>query len=71
MESGSSGNNRGIRIYVEDISLNGTYINNKAVGRRKRVVLKHNDKIQLCKREQATHYDPDYARKIQCLFVKI
>ncbi|KAI8886210.1 Pkinase-domain-containing protein [Backusella circina FSU 941] len=32
MESGSSGNNRGIRIYVEDISLNGTFVNNKAVG---------------------------------------
>lgn len=33
--------------YLEDLSLNGTFVNNKKVGKKQRVVLQNNDQISL------------------------
>ncbi|KAI9248439.1 kinase-like domain-containing protein [Helicostylum pulchrum] len=50
METGSNAVAKGIRIYLEDKSFNGTFVNGKAVGKNKRVLLRGGDNIQLFRR---------------------
>ncbi|KAI9483947.1 MAG: kinase-like domain-containing protein [Benjaminiella poitrasii] len=49
MENGEKGGAKGIRIYLEDLSFNGTFVNGEIVGFKNRVLLKHGDEIQLFK----------------------
>ncbi|GAA5804964.1 hypothetical protein HPULCUR_010474 [Helicostylum pulchrum] len=50
METGSNAVAKGIRIYLEDKSFNGTFVNGKVVGKNKRVLLRGGDNIQLFRR---------------------
>lgn len=34
-------------VLIEDLSSNGTYLNRKLIGKKKKSVLKHNDEIGL------------------------
>ncbi|KAI8370743.1 kinase-like domain-containing protein [Choanephora cucurbitarum] len=47
METGATEKAKGIRIFLEDKSLNGTSVNDMEVGNGKRLLLKHNDELQL------------------------
>lgn len=60
METGSNGRAKGIRIYLEDKSFNGTFVNGKKVGHGNRVLLKGGDEIQLYKRPSHQKNDPRY-----------
>ncbi|KAI9358697.1 kinase-like domain-containing protein [Pilaira anomala] len=50
METGSNGVAKGIRIYLEDQSINGTFVNGNKIGKNNRVLLKGGDVIQLFRR---------------------
>ncbi|KAI7906368.1 kinase-like domain-containing protein [Cokeromyces recurvatus] len=50
METGANGRAKGIRIFLEDLSFNGTFVNGELVGVKKRVLLRNGDEIQLYKR---------------------
>ncbi|KAI9279857.1 kinase-like domain-containing protein [Sporodiniella umbellata] len=47
METGDNGASKGIRIFLQDISLNGTFVNNELVGTDQRRLLRSGDLIQL------------------------
>ncbi|KAI8886771.1 Pkinase-domain-containing protein [Backusella circina FSU 941] len=47
METGSQGSNRGIRIYLRDMSFNGTYVNNVKINKNDRILLKNGDIVSL------------------------
>ena len=38
------------QVIVEDLSSNGTFVNDDYIGKGKKVVLKHNDKLSLIKK---------------------
>ncbi|CAO3677395.1 unnamed protein product [Rhizopus stolonifer] len=56
MEAGSNATKKGIRIFLKDLSSNGTYVNNEKVDRDQRYLLRSGDIIQLFK----SHADNDY-----------
>ncbi|CAO3652762.1 unnamed protein product [Mucor hiemalis] len=60
METGSNGRAKGIRIYLEDKSFNGTFVNGTKVGIGKRVLLKGGDEIQLYYRTGSQGKDSRY-----------
>ncbi|KAL0078925.1 checkpoint kinase 2-like protein [Phycomyces blakesleeanus] len=47
MESGNDGRYKGISIYINDTSKNGTFVNGVTIGSGKRVMLKSGDQIRL------------------------
>lgn len=51
METGSNGKAKGIRIFLEDTSFNGTFVNGTLVGLKNRVMLRNKDEIQLFRRK--------------------
>ncbi|KAI9252900.1 kinase-like domain-containing protein [Phascolomyces articulosus] len=57
MENGSNGVEKGISVYLEDLSSNGTYVNGQVIGSGKRVLLRSADSIQLVRRSK---YDDDH-----------
>ncbi|CAO0803512.1 unnamed protein product [Mucor circinelloides] len=58
METGSNGRAKGIRIFLEDYSFNGTWVNGNLVGCKNRVMLRNKDEIQLFKRKCYPDDDP-------------
>ncbi|KAI7848840.1 kinase-like domain-containing protein [Circinella umbellata] len=57
MENGSNGIQRGISVYLKDLSSNGTFVNGAIVGANQRILLRSGDRIQLTRR---TKYDDDH-----------
>ncbi|KAK4512727.1 uncharacterized protein ATC70_003433 [Mucor velutinosus] len=57
METGSNGKAKGIRIFLEDYSFNGTYVNGILVGCKNRVMLRNKDEIQLFRRKSYPETD--------------
>ncbi|KAI8137298.1 kinase-like domain-containing protein [Fennellomyces sp. T-0311] len=59
MESGDDGVAKGISVYLEDLSSNGTYVNGRPVGKNERKLLHNGDFIQLVRK---TKYADDDIR---------
>ncbi|KAL9558113.1 hypothetical protein MBANPS3_001062 [Mucor bainieri] len=57
METGSTGKAKGIRIFLEDFSFNGTYVNGNLIGHKNRVMLRNKDEIQLYQRKSYSESD--------------
>ncbi|CEP12009.1 hypothetical protein [Parasitella parasitica] len=57
METGSNGKAKGIRIFLEDLSFNGTWVNGTLVGVKNRVMLRNRDEIQLFRRSSYAEND--------------
>ncbi|KAL9539483.1 hypothetical protein MBANPS3_010231 [Mucor bainieri] len=64
METGSRGTAKGIRIFLKDYSLNGTFVNGRQVDRESRVLLRNGDEIQLYK----LNAHPDKSKFYRILF---
>lgn len=59
METGANAKSKGIRIFLQDMSSNGTFVNDKLVGMNQRRLLRSGDYIQLKKTDQnkyLSHY---------------
>ncbi|KAF7731938.1 hypothetical protein EC973_007769 [Apophysomyces ossiformis] len=56
-ETGTDGQRKGICIYLEDLSFNGTFVNGKLVGRGRRVLLRSGDRVQLYRRDSLAEND--------------
>ncbi|KAI8094833.1 kinase-like domain-containing protein [Gilbertella persicaria] len=66
METGATDKAKGIRIYIEDKSFNGTFVNGQHLGNGRRVLLRNGDEIQLLRSPK--FHNPDKYKFFRILF---
>ncbi|KAG1180278.1 hypothetical protein G6F70_000665 [Rhizopus microsporus] len=57
METGANAKAKGIRIFLQDLSSNGTYVNKELVGTNQRRLLRSGDIIQLYRSDKYSDFD--------------